>query len=105
MKDQISEEVKKERALKLREISDELGNDFVQSVLGKEYDVIVETCEDGVCTGVTPNYIPVQFSCSDESEGEDKNGVGDKGENLIGKILKVKLEKLKNRGLVQAVTC
>jgi threonylcarbamoyladenosine tRNA methylthiotransferase MtaB len=79
MEDQVSEDVKKKRACKLRAISDELGMAFVNGLLGNEYDVIVETCENGVCTGVTPNYIPVQFSCS--------------GENLVGKIFKLRLEK------------
>ena len=26
-----------------------------------EYEVIVERSENGICTGVTPNYIPVKF--------------------------------------------
>ncbi len=87
MDDQVAENVKKERSSKLRKISDELGMAFMRSVLGKEYDVIVETCENGVCTGFTPNYIPVQFSCSDE----------------VGKIFRIRLEKPKKNGLVQAV--
>lgn len=79
MKDQISEDVKKLRAKKLRNISNELSRGFVSGLLGNEYDVIVETSENGICIGVTPNYIPVQFSCSDE--------------DLVGKIFKVRLEK------------
>ncbi len=81
MKDQVAENVKKARASRLRKISDELGEAFIGSLLGNEYDVIVEKHENGVCTGVTPNYIPVQFSCTDTVE--------------VGDVFKIRLEKQK----------
>ncbi len=99
MEDQVAENVKKERAEKLRKISNKLGVAFMRGLWGNEYDVIVETCRNGVCTGVTPNYIPVQFSCSDEDGGEGKSG------DLVGKVFKVQMEKLKKDGLVEAIIC
>jgi threonylcarbamoyladenosine tRNA methylthiotransferase MtaB len=88
MKDQVAEDVKKARASRLRKSSDELGEAFIEGLIGNRYDVIVEKCEDGMCTGVTPNYISVQFSCTEK--------VG------IGKICKVSLDKLKQNGFVEA---
>lgn len=90
MKDQVPENVKKKRAKVFREISNNLGKAFIKGLLGNEYEVIVEKCEKGVCTGVTPNYIPVQFSCSMNVD--------------IGKLFRVKLEQLDSKGFVEAST-
>ena len=79
MKDQISEQVKKARARGLRDLTNQIGNEFKKNLLGNEYDVLVETCEDGICKGFTPNYIPVQFQCA-------------KNDNLFNKIVKIKLD-------------
>lgn len=91
MKDQVPEDVKKARASRLRKISDELGEAFIESAMGNEYDVIVEKCEDGVSTGVTPNYIPVQFSCTEAVK--------------VGDVFRIRLEKQKRGRLVEAVIC
>ncbi len=88
MKDQVDDRVKRERAEKLRGISEELGRKFMQSQVGCEFEVIVEKCKDGVCTGITPNYIGVQFLCSKKAR--------------VGEIFKVKLVKILENGFVEA---
>jgi len=88
MNNQIPEDVKKERAKKLRKISNELGCRFKKAFLGKEYEVIVETCEDGICTGFTPNYIPVQFSCT----------------YCVGDVVTVKLKSVDDNCSVEAIS-
>ena len=60
----IDEAVKKVRAKKLREVSDQMGMAFIESQLGGTFDVLVEEINDDIGRGYTPNYIPVQFSCS-----------------------------------------
>jgi threonylcarbamoyladenosine tRNA methylthiotransferase MtaB len=88
MRSQISEDVKKLRAEKLRKLSDRMGRDFKKKLLGREYEVLVEECFDGIGKGFTPNYIPVQFCSGDES--------------LVNNIVKVKLESIADNGTVNA---
>ena len=84
MKDHVSEEVKKDRAQRLREVSEELSADFRERWLGREYDVVVEGSKDGFCTGYTENYIPVEF----EGECELRSVVRVKLEELAGNRVK-----------------
>ncbi len=58
MKDQISEEIKKERAEKLRLVGDELRLDFLQQNLGQKKQVLWEKKE----IGMTTNFIQVKKS-------------------------------------------
>ncbi len=90
MKSQITSAIKKERANKLRIIGDKLGLAFKKSLLGKEYEVLVEPCKNGICKGFTPNYIPVQFSCSTDRD-------------YYKEIVKIKLQSINDNGNVNAV--
>jgi threonylcarbamoyladenosine tRNA methylthiotransferase MtaB len=79
MKDQIDEVIKKRRAAKLAKIGEKSKIEFWKKQIGNEYEIIVERVIGGpefenvevVCQGVTPNYIPVQFICSQKCKRGD----------------------------------
>lgn len=73
MKNHVDEETKKRRCEVLRKISVKSGEQFKKSVLGKQYEVLVENLSEGVCSGLTPNYIPVQFKYEAKQSPINKN--------------------------------
>lgn len=87
MKDQVDEQIKKERCRKLRELSDRLGREFKARWLGEEYDVLIEGAEDGILKGFTENYIGVRFK-------------GDS--SLLHRVRKIRLQELLEDGNVLA---
>ncbi len=58
-KDKVPEYVRDERAAKLRNLSVELHNNYIQSQKGVECDVIFQARKKGVYTGLTGNYLDV----------------------------------------------
>jgi len=88
MDGQIPDEIKKPRAAKLRDIADRMATDYKKKFLGREMEVLVEKCEDGICNGVTSNYLPVQFSCPKNSD-------------LVNEIAIIKLQKLTKDGNIR----
>ncbi len=56
---QVDNEVKTERAKRLRDVADELKLEFLAGQLGKTQDVFVEEKDGDYCTGFTSNYIKV----------------------------------------------
>ncbi len=90
MKDHVADNVKKERCKKLRDISNKLGLDFKKSLIGQEYEVIIESISDGIAKGFTKNYLPVQFNCSESID-------------MLNKKVKLKLEKLLDNAVVEGV--
>ena len=76
---QIDPKIKKARAKVLRDLSNELFNDFSNQFKGQTLDVLVESCDEekNICYGHTSNYINISFK-------------GDK--ELINKIIPVKFE-------------
>ena len=75
MKNQIDESIKKERVKKVLGLSKELEINYMNSHLNKEFDILVEKCEDGIIFGHASNYI-----------GVNKKGTKDD----VNKIIKVK---------------
>jgi threonylcarbamoyladenosine tRNA methylthiotransferase MtaB len=81
MPEQISPEVKNERAADMIKLSDSLNYEFLTAQSGKIYDVLFEECEAGEnkrfrVSGHTSNYIRV---------------ITDSDEDLHNKLVKVKL--------------
>jgi len=89
MKDQVPDAVKRGRAAKLRRLAEDNSREFKKSLLGREYEVLIEENRDGLCRGYTSNYIPIQFLCA---------GDGD----LVNEVRDVKLLKSLDSGIVEA---
>ena len=61
MKDQIDPRIKKQRALALIELSNELWNNYTNNFVNKEVEVLVEQYTDGYNIGHTSNYLEVKI--------------------------------------------
>lgn len=82
MKNQVKDFTKKERNTILTEIAKNKNLDFRNSLLGKDFGMLVEFSRDrktGLLKGVTDNFIPVL------AEGDD---------NLMNKLVKVRITKV-----------
>lgn len=76
MPDQIEKQEKEKRAAKAIEYCDKIRAKEIEKMIGKTEEILFETrTHDGFAEGYTENYTPVRV----------------KGENLTGKIAKVKL--------------
>jgi threonylcarbamoyladenosine tRNA methylthiotransferase MtaB len=83
MEDQVDEEVKNERVHRLISLSDQLAKEYASQFEGEVLEVIPEEVSkddtnSGLLIGYTDNYMKIVFSAS---------------EDLIGKIVKVKITK------------
>ena len=83
MEDQVDEEVKNERVHRLITLSDQLAKEYASQFEGEVLEVIPEAGfigdkEKGLLEGFTDNYLKVVFPGT---------------EDMIGKIVKVKIEK------------
>ena len=83
MEDQVDEEVKNERVHRLITLSDQLAKEYASQFEGEVVEVIPEAGfigdkEKGLLEGFTDNYLKVVFPGT---------------EDMIGKIVKVKIEK------------
>ena len=58
---QIHGTIRKKRAAQLNEMSRQMKKKYYESWLQKACEVLVETCENGMCMGHTSEYIPVMF--------------------------------------------
>ena len=85
MEDQVSQEIKKERAGKLREVGNRLQQEFVNEFKGRDVDIVVETIEDGFVGGKAGCYLDVSLPVE---EVETKKPIS---KNDIGKIIKVRI--------------
>jgi threonylcarbamoyladenosine tRNA methylthiotransferase MtaB len=63
---QVLPEIKKERAKKLRKLSDEMGQDFMKRFIGREMKVLVEGFRGKFRKGFTENFLPVKFIGNEE---------------------------------------
>lgn len=61
MPEQIDQTIKKERVARLLALNDRLAKQYLQSQMGQDLDVIVETFQDGLLKGHTGNYLTVVF--------------------------------------------
>ena len=82
-KDQVPEQVKKERAHRMQELASRKTEEFHKSFLGQTMRVLFETNNDGITDGLTDNYIRVYTDSQVES----------------GEIYEVTLEKLYKDGV------
>ena len=80
MPNQIDPRIKKERALRLIELSNELWDKYTDNFVGKEVEVLIEQYDEKnhINIGHTSNYLEVKIPNS---------------ENSVGKIIKVKYKK------------
>ncbi len=69
--DQITKKDKDDRAFRLRELSNKMTINYNNKFLNENLKVLVETVQDGKCSGHTENYINVKFEC----EGTCKNSI------------------------------
>ena len=70
MSDQVPGDVSKQRAARLRAVSDQKHQAFARSFVGKTVDVIVEnSTEKALQKGMTRHYLPVCFSADDIEAG------------------------------------
>lgn len=60
MKNQIDELVKKERVKKLIDLSNKLERNYLENYLNKDVEVLFETCNNGISSGHTDNYLMVK---------------------------------------------
>ena len=79
MDNQVPENIKKERARKLIDLSKELEINYINNFIGSYLEFIPETYKDGYLYGHTGNYLSIKVP-------------GDKA--LLNKIVKVKIKKL-----------
>ena len=57
--------IRKERAGRLIELSNELEAAFAEAQVGKTHRLLVETVKDGVAEGYTPEYVRAGLKTSD----------------------------------------
>lgn len=60
MKNQIDELVKKERVKKLIDLSNKLERNYLENYLNEDVEVLFETCNNGISSGHTDNYLMVK---------------------------------------------
>ena len=70
MKDQIPEEIKKERSARLIALQDEIRNELLAKEIGNEYSVLFETYSNGTAVGHTPSFIEVHVNSDRSLQGE-----------------------------------
>ncbi|MFV0519041.1 MAG: tRNA (N(6)-L-threonylcarbamoyladenosine(37)-C(2))-methylthiotransferase MtaB [Lachnospirales bacterium] len=61
MGDHLSNATKEERAKKLRDLSDEMGEKYIKAFINKTLEILVEECDGKISKGHSKNYIKVNF--------------------------------------------
>lgn len=61
-KNQVDGNIKKERARKLINLSNELEEDYMNKFIGEEVEVLVERCKDGYSYGHTSNFLAMKIN-------------------------------------------
>ena len=91
MPDQIPRTIKSQRVAALSAIAADIRADILQSLIGKEREVLFETCEDGYATGHTPDFIEVRVACATDLHGEVHTvqlvALDDRGNGCIGRLI------------------
>ncbi|MBW7954193.1 MiaB/RimO family radical SAM methylthiotransferase [Candidatus Gracilibacteria bacterium] len=82
-KGQIDDKIKKERLEKLLYAGEEVRENFIKTQVGKTFEVLVESVNNGIFKGWTQNYIEATNDNFEVISGEIK-----KNEIIIGKIKK-----------------
>ncbi len=69
---QVENGVKKDRAMRLRRIAEQLRQDFMKKQLGKKLNVLFETFQDGYLQGWSENYLSVRVKSSSDLANQIK---------------------------------
>ena len=93
LKDAVPEEVKKERAARLEEVSGGIAESFTAANLGLTHTVLVEEINEGFAEGYTGNYIKVYIKCDADAACPEP-----------GQLITVRLEEKFREGAL-AVCC
>jgi threonylcarbamoyladenosine tRNA methylthiotransferase MtaB len=88
--DQVVERVKKSRVGQLQKLAEKKAVDFHAKFIGRELEVLLESVEDGIASGLTPNYIRVYLPT---------------GDALRGQLKMVQLQKVFQDGLWGEIIC
>lgn len=75
MKGKLSEQVKKDRAARLKNVMLETRAEVLKKYLGGEAEVLVETIENGIASGHTENFIEVRFCVPSECDVRKNDAV------------------------------
>ena len=67
--DHVSPQIKKQRASRAADLSQQLFDAYQRKWIGREVEVLFEKCEDGISYGYTSEYVPAA------AEGEYERGV------------------------------
>jgi threonylcarbamoyladenosine tRNA methylthiotransferase MtaB len=68
--EQVPGDISRARAARLRELANNKQRQFAERFIGQELEVVVETARhEGLCKGVTRNYLDVRFAADDECAG------------------------------------
>ncbi len=67
---QVNGAVASERSERLRKLGDEMALNFHRQFLEKPIDVLVEGHKEGVATGYSEHYIPVEFQAAESFRGQ-----------------------------------
>ncbi len=67
---QVEPWVKKERAVRLNQTAQQLQEAYLQSQLGREFDVLLEQRKGALWEGHTPHYLTVQVKSNEELAGK-----------------------------------
>jgi tRNA A37 methylthiotransferase MiaB len=67
---QVSHQTKKERAQRLRELSEKKSKEFRNKAIGEEVEVILESLDDSAWMGQSENYLPVVIRTPTGSHGQ-----------------------------------
>lgn len=86
IKEQVDGKIKEERSQKLLKLSEENENTYLESMINHTFNVLVEEKKDGLYRGYTENYCETIIDSKEKLE--------------VGKIVKVKIEKIQNNKLV-----
>ena len=81
MPNQVDGNVAKDRSERLISLALEHKKKYIENMLGKTEDILVESQKANECQGYTSNYVMVKFEAN---------------QNMLGKICNVKLERIEN---------
>ncbi len=88
MPNQVDGNVAHDRSERLISLAKEHKQKFISNMIGKNEDVLVESQKGNIAQGYTSNYVMVKF---------------DSEENVFGKLVNVKLEKIEEDVIIGRV--
>jgi len=93
---QVEPNIKKERAKKLLELSNELEQNYNKQFIGKKLEIITEEAEEGFIVGHTSNYLKIYLKGDYKLNKEYIVKITNKENNkLYGEVISCRKEKIK----------